>query len=346
MVQSRIRKVFEEMKGSRQRLLLLAAAAAVAVAAIAATACGGDDDDAATPTAAPQATQPAASPSPAAAYPVTVTDMLGRKVEIKAEPKTIVAVSPTAVELVYAAGKTVAGRPSSANYPPEAQSAQAVGTAYQPNLEAILALKPDLVIADSVIHAQPALRQPLEGLPVPVIFAGANSYAQVLDALRLVGTALNATETTNRAIADIEASLAAAKKALAGKQVTAVAILSDRDQTLYAAKSTSYTGDLLKELGIQNPADALPDAGPFPGYATIAPEKLVEFNPDFIFAITPAPPPAPRLASIIPTIPPFRGLKAVTSNHVVDSDVELFVQAPGPRVKLAFDAIAKAVGGQ
>lgn len=334
------------MKDSIRRILLLGTAAALPLVAIAATACGGDDDEATTPTATPQATQPAASPSPAAAYPVTVTDMLGRKVEIKAQPKTIVAISPTAVELVYAAGKTVAGRPSTANYPPEAQAARPVGTAYQPNLEAILALEPDLVIADSVIHAQPALRQPLEGLPVPVIFAGANSYAQVLEALRLVGTALDATEATNRAIADIEASLAAAKKALAGKQITAVAILSDRDQTLYAAKSTSYTGDLLKELGIQNPADALPDAGPFPGYATISPEKLVAFDPDFIFAITPAPPPAPRLANLIPTIPPFRGLKAVTNNHVIDSDVELFVQAPGPRVKLAFEAIAKAAGAQ
>lgn len=337
------------MKGSLRRLLLLGAVASLAASALVAAACGGDDDDTAstaTPAAGETATAAPASPSPAAAYPVTVTDMLGRKVEIKAEPKTIVAVSPTAVELVYAAGKTVAGRPSTANYPPEAQSAQAVGTAYQPNLEAILALKPDLVIADSVIHAQPALRQPLEGLPVPVIFAGANSYKQVLDALRLVGTALNATATTDRVIADIEKSLADARKALEGKKVSAVAILSDRDQTLYAAKSTSYTGDILKELGITNPADALPDAGPFPGYATIAPEKLVEFNPDYIFAITPAPPPAPRLANLIPTIPPFRGLKAVTSNHVVDSDVELFVQAPGPRVKLALEAVAKAVSGQ
>ena len=144
----------------------------------------------------------------------------------------------------------------------------------------------------------------------------------------------------------LDAMIVGAGLAVAGKNITAVAILSDRDQTLYAAKSTSSTGDILKELGIKYPADALPDAGPFPGYATIAPEKMIEFNPDYIFAITPAPPPAPRLASLIPTIPPFRGLKAVTSNHVIDADVELFVQAPGPRVKLALDAVAKAVGGQ
>lgn len=337
------------MRISLRRLVLLLAASAVAVSALALAACGGDDDDEATPTAAATATtaaSPAASPTQAAAYPVTVTDMLGRKVEIKSEPKTIVAISPTAVELVYAVGKTVAGRAASALYPEAAKQAKEVGTAYQPSFEAILALKPDLVIADSVIHAQPNLRQPIEQLPVPVIFAGANSYQQVLDALRLVGQALNAQPAAEQAIADLQKSLDAARKALAGKNVTAIAVLADRDQTLYAAKSTSYTGDILKELGITNPADALPDSGPFPGYATIPAEKVIEFNPDYIFAITPAPPPAPRLAALIPTIPPFRSLKAVTSNHVVDTDVELFVQAPGPRVKLAFEAITKAVAGQ
>jgi iron complex transport system substrate-binding protein len=333
------------MKVSLRRLFPLALAATVGASALLAAACGAAETPPAPTPAADQPTTPTPA-APAAAYPMTVTDMLGRSVEIKAEPKTIVAVSPTAVELVYAAGRTVAGRASTANYPEAARAATPVGTAYQPNLEAILALNPDLIIADSVIHAQPTLRQPLEALPVPVLFAGATSYEQVLDSLRLVGKVLNATETTDRVIADIEKALADARKALEGKNVTAVAILADRDQTLYAAKSTSYTGDILRVLGITNPADALPDAGPFPGYATIPPEKLLAFNPDFIFAITPAPPPAPRLATLIPTIPPFRGLNAVTNNQVVDTNVEVFVQAPGPRVKLAFEAVTKAVAGQ
>ena len=328
----------------RARLLIPALAI---LAMLVAVACGGDDDDETTPTPADDGT-PAAEVSAttvAAAYPVTVIDLLGRSVEIKAKPTTIVAISPTAVEFVYAVGGTVVGRSSSVDFPEAAKAAKDIGTAYQPSFEAILALKPDLVVADSVIHAQPNLRQPLEQLSVPVIFAGADSYQRVLDGLKLMGQVLDSGETANKAIADITKARDDAKAAIAGKQVSAVALIADRDNTLYAAKDASFAGDILLQLGITNPAASQPDSGPFPGYTVLAPEKMIEFNPDFIFAITPAPAPAPRLASLIPQIPPFKGLKAVTSNHVVDAEVQLFLQAPGPRIVEAFKVVADAVKG-
>ena len=320
---------------------------ALAAVAIFAAACGGDDDD--TPTTATQgAASPAASASAnastaPAAYPVKVTDQLGRSVEIKAKPKVIVAVSPTAVEMVYAAGGTVAGRSASVDFPEAAKAAKEVGTAYQPNFEEILALKPDLVVADAVIQAQPTLRKPFEDLPVPVIFTGADSVQKVIDGLNLMGQVLDSKATTDKVIANINTAKEDAKKALAGKNISAVALIMDRDQTLYAAKPSSYAGDILTQLGITNPAASQPDSGPFPGYTTLPPEKLVQFDPEYIFAITPAPPPAPRLATLIPQIPPFKGLKAVTNKKVVDTNLELFLQAPGPRVAEAFKAVAAAV---
>ena len=322
----------------------------VAVGALLAAACGGDDDATSrgTATAAPGASgspSPASSAAAKTSYPVTVTDLLGRTVEIKAKPKVVVALSPTAVEFVYAAGGTVAGRSGSVDFPEAAKAAKEVGTAYQPNFEQILALKPDLIVADSIIHAQPQLKKPLEDLGVPVIFAGADSYQKVLDGLALLGKVFDSSEATKALSASITKARDDAKAAVASKNVSAIALIADRDQTLYAAKPGSYAGDVLNQLGVKNPAASQPDSGPFPGYTTLAAEKLIEYNPDYIFTITPAPAPAPRLSSLIPTIPPFKGLKAVTEKKVVEANLELFLQAPGPRIIEAFKAITVAVAG-
>lgn len=316
-------------------------------------ACGDDDDDDATPSPTATATETAdASPEPsptevpASAYPVEVTDLLGRSVTIEAKPEHVVALSPTATELVYAAGAAVVGRTSSVDYPPEALEATDVGTAYQPNFEQILALQPDLVVADSVIQARPDLMGPISQLPVPVVFAGAESLDEVIAGLELMGVIFDAEDETETVIAGIGTALDNAKAALAGQDVSAVILISDRDQVLYAAKDTSFAGDVLKQLGIANPASAQPDSGPFPGYTTVAPETMLAFNPDYIFTITPAPPPAPRLSEVVKQIPPFAGLQAVQQNQVVELDLQVFLQAPGPRIAEAFTAIAAAAGGE
>ena len=316
----------------------------VAAGALLGVACGGDDDakPAITKTAV-TAPSVAAATTVAAAYPVKVTDLLGREVEIKAKPKIIVALSPTAVEYVYAVGGTVAGRSASADFPEAAKQAKEVGTAYQPSFEAVLALKPDLIVADSIIHAAPDVRKGIEGLGVPVIFAGADSYQKVLDGLTLMGKVLDANTQAKEAIAAINKARDDAKAALGTKKVSAVALIAGRDQTLYSAKATSFAGDVLQQLGITNPAADGPESGPgFPGYTTLAPEKLIQFDPDFIFTITPGPASVPRLSTLVPQIPPFKGLKAVTGARVIELDVDQFIQAPGPRIALAFASIAKA----
>ena len=68
------------------------------------------------------------------AYPVTVTDMMGREVEIKSEPTNIVGISPTAMEMLYRVGGEAVGRDNSSTWNPVVEALPSVGGAYSPSM--------------------------------------------------------------------------------------------------------------------------------------------------------------------------------------------------------------------
>ena len=120
-------------------------------------------------------------------------------------------------------------------------------------------------------------------------------------------------------------------------------LISDQDRNLYAARPESYTGLIADTIGMDNKAAGLPDSGPFPGFALMSTEAILMSNPDVLVTITPAPAPAPRLSDSIKQIPPFAGLTAIQTNSVVEADVTLFLQAPGPRIVEAVEFLKDAV---
>ena len=79
--------------------------------------------------------------------------------------------------------------------------------------------------------------------------------------------------------------------------VAPMATTTPTETTPYAAKPQSYPGAIVSMLRLSNPAADLPDSGTFPGFAQISVEQLLTMDPDFLFTITPAPEPAPRLVA-------------------------------------------------
>ncbi len=88
-----------------------------------------------------------AAGTPGSGY--TVTDQAGRTVTVPANPARIISLAPNITEILYAvgAGALIVGVSEYSNYPPEAAALPMVGTYIKPNLEAIISLSPDLVIA-------------------------------------------------------------------------------------------------------------------------------------------------------------------------------------------------------
>lgn len=334
-----------------------ALAAVTAAALVAAMACGsgtsssdktagaggGKTPAAATTAGSGSATAAATAAATAGAaktttYPLTVTDMLGRSVTIPAEPKSIAAISPTTIEYVYAVGATSKTRTTSVKYPDAALSAKDIGSAYQPSLELIAAEKPDLIVADSVL--QPQLKTSLESLGTPVLYIGAENFADVPKGLRLAGEVLNKQAEGEQAASALEQQLADIKAKLPAEKPK-VLIINGTPDDFFAAKPESYVGDLAAQLDAVNVAAGQPDVGQFPGYTKLSLEAILTSKPDVVLSITAGPPGAATISSSLASNAAWADVPAVKNNRVDEIDAALFLQAPGPRAGQALETLAK-----
>ena len=143
---------------------------------------------------------------------VQVTDGTGRTLSLPAPPRRIVSLVPGVTEMLYAIGAEdrLVGRTDFCDYPPAARRKPSVGGTVSPNLEALIALKPDLVVATSAGNSDETRRQ-LERLRVPLYLVDPHGLSDVFRTLTRLG-----------ALADREARAAEVVAVLEGR-VRAVA---------------------------------------------------------------------------------------------------------------------------
>jgi len=272
----------------------------------------------------------------ASPFPTTVIAANGT-VEIQEAPRAIVSLSPTATEMLFAigAGGQVVAVDDQSNYPDTAPVTNLTG--FSPNVEAIAAYDPDLV----VITFDPGdLVASLGSLGIPVLLEpAAASIGDVYDQIGQLGAATGhrqeALDLVDLMRSEIELTVLDAAPASDGENLT---YYFELDPTYYSVTSSTFIGQLVGMLGLENIADPA-DADGF-GYPQLSAEYILDADPDLIFlADTKCCGQGPETVA---ERPGWDNLTAVAEGNVfaLDDDV---ASRWGPRIVDFLDAIANAV---
>jgi len=223
-----------------------------------------------------------ASPAQAAAtkYPLTVK-FGGYTTKIAKKPTKIISLSPSATEIFYAigAGSQILAVDNLSNYPANAPVSEI--SAFEPNVEAILAKKPDLVLLSIDSTKAPQIRNALVKLGIPVLMEKAPAtlqdvYAENTLLARVTDRQAGAVKLNASMAKSIKDVLAKAKKS------SKIRIFHELDDTYYSATSNTFIGKVYKSFGVVNIADAASGADSS-GYPQLSAEYLLKSDPQVIF---------------------------------------------------------------
>ena len=202
-----------------------------------------------------------------------LVDDRGMTVTLSQPPKRIVSLLPSLTETVCELGQCarLVGVDRYSNFPASVRKLPQVGGGIDPNIEAIVALKPDLVLL--AVSTQGSER--LQALGLKVIALEPKTHADVKRVLEQVGQILDVTDAP-RVWQGIEASMQAVTKSLPAS-VKATRVYFEVNRAPYAASEASFIGETLTRLGAKNIVPG--KLGPFP---LLNPEFVVRADPDVI----------------------------------------------------------------
>ena len=320
------------------------AKALLAVSVLSLAACGNGDvaaETTTTATTAPITTSTAAETTTTldSGFPVTI-DSGGISTTIESKPVAIVSLSPTATEMLFAvgAGDQVVAVDEYSYYPAEAPVTSLSG--FTPNLEAIVAFEPDLVVVsndiDGIVDALAGVGIPTLVLPGATVVT--DSYAQIRTLGEATGNAEQAEAVASSMQAEIEELVAGIDPA--DEPLTYYHELgSDGGGSFYSVTSSTFIGEVFAAFGLENIADPA-DAGGF-GYPVLSVEFIIETNPDLIFYTSCC----GDTPETIAARPGWDSITAVQQGAMTEVDDDV-ASRWGPRLVQFFQIVAGALQGR
>ena len=223
---------------------------------------------------------PVNAASTATKYPLTISSG-GYSTTIAKKPTRIISLSPSATESLFeiGAGKQVLAVDSLSNYPTSAPITEL--SAFEPNVEAIAALKPDLVVLSVDAMKSMVVKEALEKLKISVLMEKApETLAQAYQEIEVLGAVTDRSAEAKK----VTFKMAALIKSIINrtKKTVKITFFHELDNTLYSVTSDTFIGRVYKDFGLVNIADKAAGADSY-GYPQLSAEYLLKTDPDVIF---------------------------------------------------------------
>jgi len=259
----------------------------------------------------------------------TLIDMVGREVELHEPPRRIISLAPSLTEILYAlgAGDAVVGVTDYATYPPEVEIKPSVGGGINPNLEVIVALKPDLIFVSADANRWDTITQ-LEQLQIPVFGVKPVGVEGVFVSIAKVGEVVGRRQEAGRLIADMRRRMATVSEKVQDLPRPEVLYVVWIDPLIVAGRGTVING-LIDVAGGANVVRT-------PGFSRYSLEQVVVHEPDVIILALDGGVPEDR--EVLRRLPGWREMRAVREGGVRVIDANL-INRPGPRIVEAVELL-------
>jgi iron complex transport system substrate-binding protein len=284
------------------------------------------------------APEPAATPlpttaPPSSAFPVTVIDGVGNEVTLESEPERIVSLAPGHTETLYALGlgDRVVGVTAYCNYPAEAAEKTQVGDFAGVDLELVVGLDPDLVLASTLQMGDvvPALQE--HG--IAVVVATPESVLEVLTTIDLIGQITGRQGTAEALVSALRERIDAVQQAV--QDAPRPTVFWELGAELYTVGPGSFVDDLITVAGGQNvAADA---DSPWPQLSV---EAIILKDPQVIVL---ADHNYGETAEMLKERPGWSEISAVREGRVIEITNDDIVSRPGPRIVEGLEFLAQAL---
>lgn len=275
-------------------------------------------------------------PAVEVAFPMIITDDLGRVVTIPEKPARIVSLAPSNTEIIFALGlgDRLFGVTEFCNYPEEALDKEKVGGYSDVNIEKVVALAPDLILAED-IHKQKVIPA-LERLGFKVVALVPHNLDEIMDSIILIGKVTGTEEAASQLVVDMSERIEVVTDRTANLKE------AEKQRVLYviwhepimSVGTNTWIHELIEKAGGINIAWVAGE-----GWPTLALEEVLSANPQVIIANVEDYEGGDICLQFVLNEPRLKGVDARINQRVYGIDADL-TNRPTPRIVEALEWMA------